>query len=159
MPFCTMANRRETPWKKSWAGRRSASSGPEPLARACSTGPTTFSPNFNSYLCINIVICALEFAPQKGIAVDPTTHSALVFGVVPRHLQLTPPMLETSSVFSTTSELFARFCSARPLFSTICGLFCQNQGAGYPRPGFFSPRMPVSPNAGLSAYVRRITFP
>ena len=120
-----MANPHVKPWKKSWAVRRSTSSCRRYRCYWASLKP---SPLIIIHCRINIVICALEFAPQKGIAVDPTTHSALVFGVVPRHLQLTPPMLETSSVFSTTSELFARSCSARPLFSTICGLFCQNQG-------------------------------
>ena len=136
-----MANPRAKPWKKSWAVRRSTSSCRRYRCYWASLKP---SPLISIHCRINIVICALEFAPQKGIAVDPTTHSALVFGVVPRHLQLTPPMLETSSVFSTTSELFARFCSARPLFSTICGLFCQKQGGEVPSAWIFQ-----SEDAGL----------
>jgi len=142
-----MANPRVKPWKKSWAVRRSTSS----CRRYRCYWPSLKPSPFISIHCrINRGICAVKFAPQKRIAVDPTTHSALVFGVVPRHLQLTPPMLETSSVFSTTSELFARFCGTRPLFSTICGLFCQKQGGGVPSALDFSVRGCRSPRMQAS---------
>lgn len=100
----------------------------------------------------------MNFAPQKRIAVARTTGFVVSSRPSSRRFQFTSPLPETSSVFSTTSELFARFCSARHLFSTICGLFCQKMGGGVPRPGFFSQRMPVTPNAGFGTYVWRVTF-
>src|ERR1700686_4112075 len=74
----------------------------------------------------------MNFAPQKRIAVARTTGFVVSSRSSPCRFQFTSPLPETSCVFSTTSELFARFWSARPLFSTICGLFCQKWGGGVP---------------------------
>jgi len=51
----------------------------------------------------------------------------------PRNISLfrfSSPGFDSSCVFSAFCELFATFCSADPLFSTLSELFCAKQGVG-----------------------------
>src|ERR1700692_1518316 len=72
------------------------------------------------------------FAPQKPKAVGRTTAFVSPTGLFPRRFRFAFELPCASPLFSISCELFAHFCNARPLFSPLCGLFCQKHGGwGY----------------------------
>jgi len=144
-----MPNPREKPWKKSWVALRSASSYPEPVARALGT----FSPNCHSYLYINIVICVMRVAPQKPMAVGRTTAFVAPTGLFPSRFRFGFYLPEASLLFSRSCELFAHFCGPRPLFSSLSGLFCPKTPGG--GGGLAQRHLKISRCGGFS----RVTFP
>jgi hypothetical protein len=89
----------------------------------------------------------MNFAPHEPVAAGRIIGFAASSSLSPRHFQFGSPHPETSSLFSTSSELFAHFCSARLCFQHFVDSFRKNMG-GVP-PGVGSPRIPVSRSGGV----------
>src|ERR1700686_5450070 len=72
----------------------------------------------------------MNFAPHEPVAVGRIIGFAAWSSLSPRHFQFGSPHSKTSSLCSTTPELFTHFCNTCPLFSTLYGLFCQKHRGG-----------------------------
>ena len=76
----------------------------------------------------------MNFAMHGLLTIGPATTVVTCLVFLHSLFALLFALLKLSYLFSTRSELFARFYSARPLFSTICGLFWpKHRGWGTPR--------------------------